>query len=247
MKRVAVSLLPQPNQLAAETELAIVIDVLRATTVMTVALANGAQSIITFQQIEEARAAARCDPSVLLCGERNCRPIDGFTFGNSPTEYDRTAVSNRILALTTTNGTRAIAACNHVPRVLAASFLNSAAVIATATQAKLLHIVCAGTDRQITAEDVLLAGLLVEILQSQHGFACQGDEALIAAQFYRSWFNTMRPDRELLTAKLRQTQGGRNLIRVGYDADLEHCAAVDSIAIVPQRVNTSPPTFVAVE
>ena len=88
-----------------------VIDVLRFTTSAAYALANGARSIILCETPEEAAAVRRQSADVLLAGERNAVRPSGFDLGNSPLEFTRAAVQGRDLAWTTTNGTRAIAAC----------------------------------------------------------------------------------------------------------------------------------------
>src|SRR5262245_64757110 len=83
--------------------IAVVIDVLRATTTMLTALAAGAKSIIPCCSIDEATALA--GDSVLLAGERGGRAIPGFDLGNSPGEFTSSACKNKTIATTTTNGT----------------------------------------------------------------------------------------------------------------------------------------------
>ncbi len=81
------------------TDVAVVIDVLRATSVMATALAAGASQIVTCREISEAIVlASRITPRPLLCGERGCKPIDGFDLGNSPAEYTSAARSGSDLS-----------------------------------------------------------------------------------------------------------------------------------------------------
>ena len=241
--RLSVSLIPSIRPVDSSTDVAVVIDVLRATSVMTTALANGAAKFITCQQIDEARELAKqfVEPP-LLCGERHCKPINGFDLGNSPSEYPQAIVSDRTLVLTTTNGTLAIAAAAAAKQMIVSSFLNLAATIEFLRNADSIHLVCAGTNGQITAEDVLLAGAIVEGLCNL-GPVDFDDDAILAQELYRSWFGKELPTSESLAKRLALTQGGRNLVNVGYAADLNRCAAINSIAVVPQRVSNSPNTF----
>ena len=89
----------------------VVIDVLRATTVIACALANGAREIVPVAGVEEAWALARrSSPTALLGGEINNVRIDGFDFGNSPLEYAAHRVRDARIVLHTTNGTHAVLA-----------------------------------------------------------------------------------------------------------------------------------------
>ena len=241
--RLSVSLIPSIRPVDASTNVAVVIDVLRATSVMTTALANGAAKFITCEQIDEARELATqlSDPP-LLCGERQCKPIDGFDLGNSPSEYTKSVVNDRTLLLTTTNGTIAIAAASAAKQMIVSSFLNLAVTVDHLSDAESIHLVCAGTNGQITAEDTLLAGAIVDGL-SKIGPIEFDDDAILAQELWRSWFGVQLPSSATLAKRFAFTQGGRNLIQVGYAADLERCAAINTISVVPERIDHSPNTF----
>ena len=95
----------------------VVFDILRATTSMITALANGAEAIIPVGEISEALALRQKNPSVLLAGERHGLRIRAdltgsidFDLGNSPREFTVEKVSGKIIVMTTTNGTRALRA-----------------------------------------------------------------------------------------------------------------------------------------
>lgn len=238
-----------PTQQGADAEVAVVIDVLRATTVMVTALASGASQIMTFSEIDEAREAVQrlARPS-LLCGERGCKRIEGFDLGNSPTEYVPDRVADHVLALTTTNGTRAIASVEAVPKVLIAGFVNLNAVLKKMAGWNRVHLVCAGTDGQLTLEDVLLAGAIVWLAQEEFDVHLLDDDSLLARQLWQSWFpkalaGECLPDAIVLSERLRETRGGRNLVRLGYQDDLQYCAKIDAIPVVPERISKSPMTF----
>ena len=138
----------------------VVFDVLRATSSMITALANGASEIFPVKTIDEARALRGQMPDALLGGERHGERIEGFDLGNNPFEY--TALAGRRIISTTTNGTIALRACERAGRVLVGALLNIAALrdeIARSQPAEVL-LVCAGTFETFALEDAIAAGLL---------------------------------------------------------------------------------------
>ena len=167
---VSVHLLPSliaPGALIGAT--AVVLDVLRATSVMVHALDSGCREIIPCLEVDEARRAAGAlgVGKVLLGGERHGLPIPGFDLGNSPDSYSPEVCRDKTLVMTTTNGTRAILACGEASRVLIASFANLAATcgflrrLGGGVGQGNVAVVCAGTEGEISHEDTLLAGAIV--------------------------------------------------------------------------------------
>lgn len=107
-------------------QIVVVIDVLRATSTIVTALANGAKAVVPMLTPDEARSLAQ--PDDLLAGERGSLPLPGFALGNSPLEFTAERVAGKRIILTTTNGTRALLAAKGARRVLLASLLNMGAV-----------------------------------------------------------------------------------------------------------------------
>ena len=171
---------------------AVVVDVLRATTVMVHALAAGCEAIIPCGEIDEAREIAANLPegTALLAGERQGLPIPGFRPGKLAGDFTAEVCQGKTLVMTTTNGTRAILASLDAERVYIASFGN---LRATSTELSVqflkkdhkhpVHIICAGTDGHISLEDSLLAGALaaqIVNVPAEHVSSCFGnDEALM--------------------------------------------------------------------
>lgn len=249
--QLATCLLPRSESSSSAIEVAVVIDVLRATSVMASALAAGAARIVTCREVAEAsELAARWHPNALLCGERGCRPIEGFDLGNSPAEYVSSRVRDKTLVLTTTNGTRAIEAAAGAEQLVTASFLNLSAVVESLAGARSVQLICAGTEGEITAEDVLLAGAIICQCESDYAAELQDDDSTLARELWRSWAATATdghdqrfPDPTRLARRLRETRGGKNLVRLGYDEDLQRCAVIDAVTAVPQRSWQSPTVF----
>lgn len=252
--RITTSILPRVLSVADTrsedpADVAVVIDVLRATSVMTTAAAAGVEQVITCREVADAiEMADQMHPRPLLCGERSCKPIRGFDLGNSPAEYVSDRVRHRTLILTTTNGTQAIEIAAAAKRMVVGSFLNLAAVVDQLCEGELVHLACAGTDGHVTAEDVLLAGAIIDHCQIRFDAVTINDESTLALQLWRSWFpsltpNDASPSTADLALRLAETQGGRNLVRLGFGADLERCARVSRFDVVLERVSQHPTTF----
>lgn len=219
--------LVEPGSL--EGSLAIVIDILRASSTITAALAAGAAAVVPLGEISQARAAAAGLTGAVLGGERGGVRIEGFDLGNSPAEYTRAAVGGRTVLFTTTNGTRALERCAAARRVLVGSFLNLSAVIrAAAAFDGVVHLVCAGVSGKVCLEDVYAAGALAEGIGRG---SCELDDASqLAVTAWRAVKSTP------LDGALRAAHGGRNLVQIGLAGDIARCAAVDSLAIVAEMV-----------
>jgi 2-phosphosulfolactate phosphatase len=101
----------------------------------------------------------------VLGGERGGKRIEGFDLGNSPAEYKPALVAGKTVLFTTTNGTRAMQMCRQAQKVLIGSFANFSAMCRELGKLDHVDILCAGTDGQITREDVLFAGAVIEDLR----------------------------------------------------------------------------------
>jgi 2-phosphosulfolactate phosphatase len=238
--RIDVYLLPQLAPAGALREkTVVVIDVLRATTTMVSALANGASGILPCLEVEEARRKAGETRGAVLGGERAGLPLEGFDLGNSPADYQAERVANRTVVFTTTNGTRAIRACAGASRLLMAALVNRHAVSRQMAQERQVAIVCAGTRGEISSEDVLLAGALLETLSELGGAFSDGDagggndQAWLARSAWRNLHDAAGNLRGLSQA-LRQSRGGRNLANLGMHGDIDFAAQLDRFEIVPE-------------
>lgn len=231
--------LTTPDALAGGT--VVVIDVLRASTTIVEALANGARDVIPCLEVEDARRiAAELPPDdVRLGGERGGLPIAGFDLGNSPADYMAEAVGGRTVVFTTTNGTRAMMQCRQAARVLIGAFVNRTAIVQTIAVSESVQLLCAGTRGEITREDVLLAGSLVlELLDQPTADYDPNDQAVLAGDAWRAAVKTLgfadRISSRGLVELLRNTRGGRNLRAIGLEADIRQAAEIDRHTIVPE-------------
>lgn len=211
---------------------AVMIDVLRASTTIVHALMAGADSIIPCESVDEARRTAERPGSrdVLLGGERSGVQIDGFDMGNSPLEYTQDRVADRTIIFTTTNGTRALRACAQAERVLIGSFVNRAALVRVLREDQRdVHLVCAGTDGHLTAEDILFAGAVAGDLIGD-----QRPDIDVQTQMAIDYYRARSGNADRLLEAIRSSRGGGNLMRLGYSADIERAAEEDLFDVVPE-------------
>jgi len=146
-------------------KIAVVIDVLRATTSIVEALGNGARCVVPVASVDGARLIAHERDSALLCGERGGIKPEGFSLGNSPFEYGRGVVAGKDCVLTTTNGTRALHMAVGADEVLVGAITNVDAVCDWVRRdGRDVVLVCSGTDGRVSLEDCLGAGLIVDRL-----------------------------------------------------------------------------------
>lgn len=212
---------------------AIVIDVLRATTTIAHALAAGAKAVHPCVEVAEARVLAGSMRAgrVLLAGERQGSPIDGFDLGNSPREYTSERVRNQAIVMTTTNGTRALQAALPAARVLLAAFVNFSAVCEQLkAERRPVHIICAGDEGRLALEDTLCAGGLVD-------FLCRPERGPLPVQLNdaaRVAWDCYEVHGPILEGALRVSAGGVHLGRLGYDEDVTTAARVDLFTLVPE-------------
>ena len=200
----------------------IVVDVLRATSTMTQALAAGYGRVLCCSEIDEARALAEAEGPAKLAGERGATRIEGFDFGNSPSEVAGEPAAPT-LVLTTTNGTRLlVSAAQRFERVYVGSLLNLEAVAAAAAESgEDVAVLCAGVLGELALDDAYCAGRIAEALGGD-----PHDSAAAAIRLARSFDGPLDG--------LGASQSARNLRRVGLENDIAWCAQESLIALVPR-------------
>jgi 2-phosphosulfolactate phosphatase len=235
-RELVVHLLPElatPDRF--EGAIAVVLDVLRASTTITHALAAGAASVVPCETVDEARRVAATFPpaSVLLGGERGGTRIEGFDLVNSPATYSADVVAGKTVVFTTTNGTRALRHARAARRRLIGCFSNLNGLLdLLIRESSPVHLLCAGTNGRISSEDVLCAGALARGfgLATGQATAAFDDQTQIAISLYE----TCADNPERFRNTLHTSRGGRNLHQLGLDADIDVAASWDVLPIVPE-------------
>ena len=214
---------------------AVVIDVLRATTSILTLFERGCAEVLVAPTVDAARrCVSESEMRVRTAGEEGGLPPAGFEFGNSPAAFARADVSGSRVVIATTNGTRALHAVREAPAVFAACLRNRAAAARAAAAAALdggydLTVVCAGREGRFSLDDAYAAGgvadALVEHL-AERAAPITTDAVLAARALYRAWADPIDV--------FRQTAGGRNVLAIGLEEDLYYCAARDRSELVPR-------------
>ncbi len=218
-------------------------DVLRATTVICAALYNGAKGIVPVASVDEAtRMAQTLGPEdVILMGERNSQPIEGFPLGNSPLEMTEASVRGKTLIMSTTNGTRALLAAQGASEVYVAAAANLHMAGERARQiletGKDLVIVCAGKEGHFGLDDAYAAGrLALEAIEGRRRRKGLNDSALVAVDLARRFGKAWeRP--------LTISAAGRQLAKLGMEADVVDAARENAYPVLPvfrdRRITTA--------
>lgn len=215
----------------------VVFDILRATTSMMMALSNGAKGIIPVSKISEAIAIREKNPEILLAGERDGLRIRAaqtgsidFDLGNSPREFSPEKVEGKTIAMTTTNGTRALQACAGAKTVLIGSFLNLRPLANWIIEQKPAHLilVCSGTHEQAALEDTLAAGALCEKIWVHYAAGIVADSAEIARRIYPLMQN------DLIGAMNHAQNGRRLLANPALRSDVAFCLQRETLNFVAE-------------
>jgi 2-phosphosulfolactate phosphatase len=198
---------------------AIVVDVIRATSSIAQALASGYERVLCCRDIEEATdLRAELDGTAVVGGERYGVVVDGFDVGASPREFAAGPAAPTLI-LSTTNGTASIlTAAAHCDTVLLGSLLNLSAVAAAAREAgDDVVVVCAGFKGGFAIDDAYCAGRIVAELGGERTDAARAAE-LLAASFPAP----------------ADGFAARTYGPPGLEADIEYCTQVDLLETVPR-------------
>jgi 2-phosphosulfolactate phosphatase len=214
----------------------VVIDVLRASSTITVALNSGAREIIPVASIESAVkiSGSLFGEVTLRGGERNGQMIDGFNLGNSPLEYNESAVKGKSIIYCTTNGSVAMAKSRYARALIVGSFLNLSAVVDFLSgENKDFLIICAGrlnTIGNFSLEDAVCAGMMIQKLMKNESIELNISDSAKAAYALNKSFG-----RSILKM-LKTSEHGKYLAEIGFSEDLKICAAVDSVPVLPVQI-----------
>lgn len=212
-----------------KNKVVVVIDMLRATSVITTALANGAKQVFPILTVEEAfdkKKELLSKEDILIGGERKALKIDGFDFSNSPLEYTKENVNGKTIILSTTNGTRAINLSLKADEIIIGSILNAKAV---ALELKKLNkdvvFINAGTNGEFSMDDFICSGYMINLL-SEISNCDLSDIAKTAKYIYENNTNLIDYIKE---ARHYSVLKSLNLMN-----DLEYCCKKDILNIVPK-------------
>lgn len=220
------------DELLLRDKTVVVIDVLRASTTITYAMAAGAREIIPVASVDQAMKIVGnlFSTATMLCGERGGKRIEGFKLGNSPAEYTKEIVEGKSLILTTTNGAVALTKAKYARHCYISSFVNlSASVAALSALTDLedtgLTIICSGREDEFSLEDATCAGMLLELLAKTMPVELT-DGARTVLSIAKEYGGN-------ILETLQESDHGKYLTGIGFAEDIVTSAQIDSVPIVP--------------
>ena len=211
------------HQHELEGKIVVVVDILRATSCMVTAMANGIDEIVPVSTLEECKAMKGL--GYKIAAERNGKKASGFDIGNSPFEYLKEGMKGQKVAVTTTNGTLAIHKSLMADQVLIGAFLNIQSVADHLMQElKDVVIVCAGWKGKFNLEDTLFAGALCQLIESKFEF--DGDSPVAAVAMYQQ----MGDD---LAGALQSSAHAKRLAKMEVTKDISFCSELNKYTVLP--------------
>lgn len=209
----------------------VVVDVLRATSSICAAFANGVSEIIPVATVEEAREMK--DKGYLLAAERDGFVLDFADFGNSPFNFTAEHVKGRTVAYSTTNGTGIMKRASECHDVVIGSYLNFSALCSwLEVQERKVIIVCAGWKSRFSLEDAVCAGALAERLLQGERFTSNCDSVHAATDLWKA-------AKEDLLGYIEKAAQRSRLRDKGLDDCLEYCHTFDVTDVIPVLRNGS--------
>lgn len=211
-------------------KVAVVLDVLFATSTMATALARGATEVVPVPDETAARAVAAGYPagSFVIAGELYAETIDGFA-PPTPLALVAHGIDGRSLIYSTTNGTVAMNACAAAVDTYCGALLNGRALVerlATAHRHQSVLLVCAGSMNNFNLEDFYGAGYLVDLLAGRLGEGADFSDAALAA---RALFLHRDPEASLLGSRV-----GRLMTERGLAHEVRYAARLSALDVVPR-------------
>ncbi len=228
MKNLSICLTPELIHLSdLKGKVAVVIDVLRATTCMVTGMAEGIPSITPIAQVEECKALQA--KGYIAAAERGGKKVDGFDMGNSPFDYMEAAKTGKKVAATTTNGTLAISKAAAADEILIGAFVNLDAIISyLKAQEKDVVMVAAGWQGNFNLEDSLFAGAVAAGLEGE--FELEDDAALATKVMYQAVKND-------LAGFLAQSAHAKRLAKMDIQKDIDFALTLNTYKVVPMVIN----------
>lgn len=208
----------------------IVIDILRATSVITTAFMNGCKEVIPVLTVEEAFEIKKQNNDCILGGERRAVKIEGFDLSNSPLEYTREIVQGKTVVLSTTNGTRAITSCKDSHTLLIGSMLNASAIANKVLEInKDIVIVNSGTNGEFSMDDFICTGYIINKIVGENKEADLTDIAKASLKVYEEHSD--------IISYIKDARHYGVMKNLGLVEDIEYCIKKDICRIVPKCAN----------
>ena len=225
-KRIEVCYTPgEYDYFKDEFEIVVVIDVLRATTAICVAFEYGIKSIIPVPTLENALEYKK--KGFLVGAERKGQIVEGFDFGNSPYSYMKDEFKGKDVVLTTTNGTKSIAAAKDAETLVIGALVNLD-VLTTwlIKQNKNTLCLCSGWQDKFNLEDTICAGAISDALINTGNFTSIEDSSIAAKYLYLS-------AKDNYMGYLKSSSHRRRLRNLNLNEDIKYCLTPNKTKVIP--------------
>ena len=207
----------------------VVIDMLRATSVITTAVMNGCREVIPTLTVDEA-FKIRDEigrENCILGGERKAVKIEGFDLSNSPLEYSEDKVKGKTIILSTTNGTRTLTSCLSAKKIYAACVLNAAAIAKRLVEENEdVVIVNSGTNGQFSMDDYICTGFILKEMMSLSSKMYLSDIAKAAVKAYEN-----APD---ILSYIKDARHYKVMLNLNLEKDIKYCVQKNLTKVVPE-------------
>lgn len=210
----------------------VVIDMLRATSVITTAIKNGCKEVIPTLTVEEAfkKRDELGKENCILGGERQAIKVEGFDFSNSPLEYKEEIIKDKSIVLSTTNGTRTLTSCLAAGKIFVGSVLNAKAVAEKLVEENQdVVIVNSGTNGQFSMDDYICTGFIIKEVMNLTQKVYLTDIAKAAVKAYEG-----NPD---ITSYIKDARHYGVMLNLGLEEDLGYCVQKNITKVVPQYID----------
>lgn len=226
MHKIEVCLTPELfRKYTLDNKIVVIVDILRATSIITTMFQNGLKKLIPVNSLEEARKYK--NNGYLVAAERNGKKVDFADFGNSPFEFTPENILGKTLVYSTTNGTNTINIASKSETVVIASFLNLTSVTNyLINQQKDILILCSGWEGNYCIEDSLFAGALADSLLNYKKFTTNCDSVTSSVDLW----NIAKADIHQYIKRIYQYN---RLTGLGFENIANHCFRVDLNETLP--------------
>ena len=225
-KRIEVCYTPgEYDYFKDEFEIVVVIDVLRATTAICVAFEYGIKSIIPVPTLEDALEYKK--KGFLVGAERKGQIVEGFDFGNSPYSYMKDEFKGKDVVLTTTNGTKSIAAAKDADTLVIGALVNLDVLTKwLIKQNKNTLCLCSGWQDKFNLEDTICAGAISEALINTGKYTSIEDSSIAAKYLYLS-------AKDNYMGYLKSSSHRRRLRNLNLNEDIKYCLTPNKTKVIP--------------
>ncbi|MDR2407369.1 MAG: 2-phosphosulfolactate phosphatase [Bacteroidales bacterium] len=228
MNTIEICILPelyQYRKTIGNNHIAVVVDILRATSTITVAIAQGVQKVIPVTDMNKLAEFKK--NGYLIVSERDSIQPDFADFGNSPLQLINTDIKNAVIAISTTNGTRTLSVVNSADKVLIGAFVNISSLCTTLRKLNQnVVIVCSGWKCRFSLEDTLFAGALCENLIDNNMFSGSDDSVFASMEL---WKNAKYD----LLNYVSSSEHYQRLYALGMGESVPYCFKLDTCPVVP--------------